>query len=55
VIDVVTVGRADTLQSLAARMAYSDRQLERFQTLNGFDAATRLQPGGKVKLIVYAP
>jgi predicted Zn-dependent protease len=55
VIDVVSVSRADSLQSLAARMAFGDRQLERFQTLNGFDANTRLQPGGKVKLIVFAP
>ena len=54
VVDVVTVGRSDTLQSLAARMAYDDYQLERFRTLNGFAPDTRLQPGSKVKLIVYA-
>ena len=54
VVRVVTVSRADSLQSLAGRMAFADYQLERFRTLNGFDANTRLQPGSKVKLIVYA-
>lgn len=54
VVDVVTVGRGDTLRSLAARMAYTDYPLERFLTLNGLDASATLQPGSKVKLIVYA-
>lgn len=55
VIDVVTVSRGDTVRSLAARMAFSDYQLERFLTLNGLDANATLQPGSKVKLVVYAP
>ena len=50
---VVTVKKDDTLQSLARRMAYDDRPLDRFLVLNGFDAATRLVPGSRVKLIVY--
>ena len=53
IIDVVTVGRGDTLQSLAGRMAYRDYQMDRFLTLNGLTANTRLVPGQKVKLVVY--
>lgn len=54
VIDVVSVTRGDTVRSLAARMAFPDYQLERFLVLNGLDANATLQPGYKVKLIVYA-
>lgn len=53
VIDVVNVARGDTPQSLAARMAYTDHQLERFLVLNGLDADAVLPPGSKVKLVVY--
>ena len=55
IIDVVTVRPGDTVQSLASRMAYRDFKLERFLSLNGLDAATRLAPGQKLKLIVYGP
>ena len=53
VIDVVTVGRGDTVQSLASRMAYRDFQLDRFLALNGLAANSRLVPGQRVKLVVY--
>lgn len=53
IIDVVTVGRGDTIQSLASRMAYRDFQLDRFLVLNGLTADSRLVPGQKVKLVVY--
>ncbi|MFZ5725547.1 MAG: M48 family metalloprotease [Pseudomonadota bacterium] len=53
-VDVVTVGRGDTVASLARRMAYSDYQTERFQVLNRLTASSRLTPGQKVKIIVYA-
>ena len=53
VIDVVTVQRGDTIQSLASRMAYRDFQLERFLSLNGLAANSPLVPGQKVKLVVY--
>lgn len=53
VIDVVTVQRGDTLQSLASRMAYRDFQLDRFLTLNGLAGNSRLSPGQKVKIVVY--
>ncbi len=53
VMDVVTVRTGDTLQSLASRMAYPNLQVERFLTLNGLQANSRLVPGQKVKLVVY--
>jgi len=53
VIDVVTVGRGDTIQSLASRMAYRDFQVDRFLALNGLTANSPLVPGQKVKLVVF--
>jgi predicted Zn-dependent protease len=52
VIDVVTVGASDTVQSLANRMAYRDFRLERFLSLNGLTTGSRLVPGQKVKIVV---
>jgi predicted Zn-dependent protease len=48
---VVTVKNGDTLQSLAARMAYSDAPLDRFLVLNGLTTSSRLAPGDKVKIV----
>jgi predicted Zn-dependent protease len=53
VIHVVTVAPGDTIQSLAARMAYRDSQVDRFLALNGMTASSRPVPGQKVKLVVY--
>ena len=53
VIDVVTVQRGDTVQSLAQRMAYRDFKVDRFRSLNGLVANASLIPGQKVKLVVY--
>lgn len=53
-IDVVTVARGDSAASLARRMAYSNYQAERFQTLNRLPANGSLTPGQKVKIVVYA-
>jgi predicted Zn-dependent protease len=53
IIHVATVAPGDTVQSLASRMAYRDFQLDRFLSLNGLAANSRLVPGQKVKLIVY--
>ena len=54
IIHVVTVGPADTVQSLASQMAYRDTfTLDRFLTLNGLAPNSRLLPGQKVKLVVY--
>ena len=54
VIDVVTVGKSDTVASLAAKMAFTDLQTERFLVLNGLPAGTATLPAGrKVKLVVW--
>lgn len=53
VIQLVTVGAGDTVQSLAGRMAYPTYQLERFRILNGLGAGDALRPGQRVKLVVY--
>jgi len=55
IIDVVTVRPGDSVQTLASRMAYRDFQLDRFLSLNGLGANTRLAPGQRVKLVVYGP
>ncbi len=51
-VAVVTVKAGDTVQSMAARMAYDDDRVARFTVLNGLAADSRLQPGERVKLIV---
>lgn len=53
VIQVVTVGAGDTVQSLARRMAYRSNQEERFRLLNGLDRNDSLQRGQRVKIVVY--
>jgi predicted Zn-dependent protease len=53
-VDVVTVKSGDSVAALAKRMAYSNYQSERFQVLNRLSATSRLAPGQKVKLVVYA-
>jgi predicted Zn-dependent protease len=50
---VVTVRNGDTLDSLAARMAFPTYRLERFQVLNGPSQVTRLNPGDRVKIVTY--
>lgn len=50
---VVTVQRGDTIQRLAARMAYDDLKAERFIALNGLSSTTTLAPGQKVKIVTY--
>lgn len=50
---VVTVARGDTVQRLAARMAYDDLKVERFLALNGLSGNAALAPGQKVKLVTY--
>ena len=54
VIDVVAVGKGDTVATLAAQMAFTDLKAERFLALNGLPAGTTsLNPGRKVKLVVW--
>ena len=52
VLDVVTVGSGDTVQSLASRMAYSTAQEQRFRVLNGLSSGETVRPGQKVKIVV---
>ena len=54
-LSIVQVRRGDTVQSLASRMAYDSNQLERFLVLNGLSANAALNPGDRVKIIVYGP
>ena len=53
VIDVVTVARGDTIESIGQRMAYRDFKVERFRSLNGLVGNASLTPGQKVKVVVY--
>jgi predicted Zn-dependent protease len=49
---VVKVQPGDTVESLSARMALLDHQVERFQVLNGLDPGEQLKVGDVVKIIV---
>lgn len=51
-IKVIRVAAGDTVESLAARMAYNDDRIARFAVLNGITPQTRLVSGSRVKLIV---
>jgi predicted Zn-dependent protease len=51
-ISMVKVGRGDTVQRLAARMAVSERKLEQFLILNGLERNANLRAGDLVKLVV---
>jgi predicted Zn-dependent protease len=51
-LKIVTVGAHDSVESLAHRMAITDRQAERFRVINGLAANERVKPGEKVKIVV---
>jgi predicted Zn-dependent protease len=51
-IEVVTAGRGDTVRTLAARMAYSNGQEDRFRVLNGLSSSDQLVPGQQYKIVV---
>lgn len=51
-LQVVTVGRSDTVASLSRRMAYDTAQEERFRVLNALAGTATVTPGQKVKLVV---
>jgi predicted Zn-dependent protease len=52
-IEVVEVGPRDTVDSLAARMAFDDHKLERFLTLNGKAQGAGVRPGELVKIVRF--
>jgi predicted Zn-dependent protease len=51
-IDIVTAQAGDTADSVAARMAVSDRPLEHFLLLNGLEKGGPLQAGQRYKIVV---
>ena len=51
-LKVVTVAADDTVESLAGRMAITDRPLERFRALNGLAPTDRVKAGERVKIVV---
>lgn len=50
---VVTVGKSDSVASLAGRMAYKNYQTDRFLALNGMTSTSTLKVGQKVKIVTY--
>ena len=52
VIDIVTAGRSDTVQTMARRMAYTDAQEARFRVLNGLSGSDAVVPGQQYKIVV---
>jgi predicted Zn-dependent protease len=50
---VVTAGKADSVASLARRMAYTTLQTERLLALNGLPANATIVAGQKVKIVTY--
>lgn len=53
-VQVVTAARADTVQTLARRMAFTDGQEARFRVLNGLSGNAQIVPGEQYKIIVQA-
>jgi predicted Zn-dependent protease len=51
-VRVVTVKSGDTVDSLSAKMAYSDYKAERFRVINGLAAGAGVKSGQRVKIIV---
>jgi predicted Zn-dependent protease len=51
-IKVVTVAPSDTPERLAARMAITDRPLQRFLVLNGLAPGQAVKAGDQVKIVV---
>ncbi|MEM1131586.1 MAG: M48 family metalloprotease [Pseudomonadota bacterium] len=52
-IDVITVGAADTVASLSAKMPFDSYREERFRTLNGLPNDAQLTPGQKIKIVTF--
>jgi len=50
-IKIVTVGKNDTVGSLAHRMVTNDHTLERFRLINGLGLHDQVKPGEMVKII----
>ena len=51
-VEVVTAARADTVQTLSRRMAFTDAQEARFRVLNGLASNAQVVPGERYKIVV---
>ena len=51
-LKIITVGPTDTVEKLAARMAITDRAVERFRVLNALEPGDKLKPGSEAKIVV---
>jgi predicted Zn-dependent protease len=52
-IKIISVGKNDTIATIAAKMAYSSMQTDRFLALNGLRSTAALSAGSKVKIVTY--
>jgi len=52
-VQVATVKAGDTIDTLAARMAYEEYRKERFLTLNALTDNSTLRAGDRVKIVTY--
>jgi predicted Zn-dependent protease len=52
-VKIITIGKSDTVASVAAKMAYSSLQTERFLALNGMQGNASLVAGSKMKIVTY--
>ncbi len=52
-VKIVTIGKNDTIATLAGRMAYRDLQTDRLMALNGWQAGMAPKAGSKAKIVVY--
>ena len=51
-VAVVKAAAGDSIETLAARMALTDRQLDTFLLLNGLEKGAVVEPGKRYKLVV---
>lgn len=51
-VAVIRAGAGDTVERLAARMAFPDRKVERFRVLNGLQPGEAVRAGQLVKIVV---
>ncbi len=51
-IRILTIRRETPVKTLAARMPFKDRKVERFTVLNGLQPNQILHPGDVVKMVV---
>lgn len=51
-IKIITVGKSDTVASLARRMAFADYREERFRALNGLEPGDKVSVGQRVKIVI---